>query len=461
MMRPQEIVAAALAEAGGDELAVMVQCSSQVNLRWADNSLTTNGDVHGVEIDIVAFHTGAAGTGTATVSGQARDRAALAALVERARAAARAAAPAEDTAPLPEAGESRDWDDDCPTTAPTALTDLAGRLGETFRRGRGDGVHHFGYAENDVTTTFLGTSAGTRLRHTQISNRLELTAKSTDRARSAWHGVAGTPLPEVDVAAADEMLRQRLSWQTRRLDIPPGRHPVMLSPSAVADLMVDLYWSADAQSAAEGRSVFSRPGGGVRVGEHLGGDLTLSSDPLPDDPTMACTPFVTAAASSAMSSPFDNGIPLQPTSWIAGGRLQHLVTTRFTAAMAGLPDTPAIDNLRLQTATGDGTAADMIGRMDDGLVVTCLWYNRLVDPQTLLLTGLTRDGVYVVRGGEVVGACGNFRFNESPVGLLGRIVDSGAPERTLAREMGDYFNRATMPPLLVADFNMSTASEAM
>lgn len=461
MMRPQEIVAAALADAGGDGLAVMVHRSSQVNLRWADNGLTTNGDVHGMETDIVAFHTGSAGTGVATVSGQARDRTALAELVDRARAAARAAAPAEDAAALPDAGGSLDWDDDCPTTAPTALTDLAERLGEAFRRGRGDGVHHFGYAENDVTTTFLGTSAGTRLRHTQVSNRLELTAKSTDRTRSAWHGVAGTPLPEVDVAAVDDLLRRQLSWQSRRMDVAPGRHTVLLSPSAVADLMVDLYWSADAQSAAEGRSVFSRPGGGVRVGEQLGGDLTLSSDPSPDDPTMACTPFVTAAASSAMSSPFDNGIALQPTTWIAGGQLQHLVTTRFTAAMAGLPDTPAIDNLRAQTAAGTGTADDVVGRMDDGLVVTCLWYNRLVDPQTLLLTGLTRDGVYVVRGGEVVGSCGNFRFNESPVGLLGRIVDSGAPERTLAREMGDYFNRATMPPLLVADFNMSTASEAM
>ena len=99
--------------------------------------------------------------------------------------------------------------------------------------------------------------------------------------------------------------------------------------------------------------------------------------------------------------------------------------------------------------------------MGDGLLITCLWYNRVVDPATLLLTGLTRDGVYVVRGGEIAGACGNFRFNDSPVSMLGRTVEAGSTVRTLAREMGDYFNRAAMPPLVVGDFNLSTSSEAL
>ncbi len=114
----------------------------------------------------------------------------------------------------------------------------------------------------------------------------------------------------------------------------------------------------------------------------------------------------------------------------------------------------------MRTATGHGSLADVAGRLRDGILITCLWYNRMVDPKTLLLTGLTRDGVYVVRNGEIVGSCGNYRFNESPVGLLGRILDSGATERTLAREMGDYFNRAAMPPLVVEDFNLSTQSDA-
>jgi predicted Zn-dependent protease len=119
-----------------------------------------------------------------------------------------------------------------------------------------------------------------------------------------------------------------------------------------------------------------------------------------------------------------------------------------------------VDNLVLEVDGAEGDLDDLIARADDALLVTCLWYNRVVDPQTLLLTGLTRDGVYVVRGGEVVGAASNFRFNDSPVDVLTRIEDAGASSPTLAREMADYFPRASMPPLLVRDYNFSTVSQA-
>jgi predicted Zn-dependent protease len=140
--------------------------------------------------------------------------------------------------------------------------------------------------------------------------------------------------------------------------------------------------------------------------------------------------------------------------------LNRLITSRHTAAETGLPFAPATDNLRLDVAGASGSLDDVLARTQDGLLVTCLWYNRVVDPQTLLLTGLTRDGVYVVRGGEVVGTATNFRFNDSPVAVLSRILDAGTPVATLPREMGDYFNRAAMPPLLIDAFNFSTVSQA-
>jgi predicted Zn-dependent protease len=459
MMRPQDIIETALAAGGGD-LAVLVTSSSQVNLRWAGNSLTTNGDAVDQEVDVIAFHRGATGTATATVSGQVRDGAAVRDLVARARAAAGGAAGADDAAPLVAGGQSPDWSAPPVPASGGRLSGVAGGLGEAFRRGDADGVRHYGYAEHDATTVFLGTTAGTRLRHTQTTGRLELTAKSADGSGSAWHGSADVAADEGAIAAIDDRLRRALGWQRHTISVAPGRHTVLLSPSAVADLMTDLYWSADAQSAVDGRSVFSRPGGGTRVGDRLGSEVTLFSDPDPADPTMRCERFVTATAATESTSPFDNGIGLTATRWIDSGRLEHLVTTRHSARLAGLPVTPGIDNLILQTDCGAGSLDDVAARLGSGLLVTCLWYNRIVDPQTLLLTGLTRDGVYVVRDGEIVGACGNFRFNESPVSVLSRIVDSGTAERTLAREMGDYFNRAVMPPLVVADFNMSTASDA-
>ena len=101
-----------------------------------------------------------------------------------------------------------------------------------------------------------------------------------------------------------------------------------------------------------------------------------------------------------------------------------------------------------------------LGRTERGLLLTCVWYVRPVDPQTMLMTGLTRDGVYLVENGEVTGAVNNFRWNESPVELLGRITEVGAAEPTLCREWNDFFNRTVAPPVRVPDFNMSTVSQA-
>ena len=197
--------------------------------------------------------------------------------------------------------------------------------------------------------------------------------------------------------------------------------------------MIYMYWSAGAKDALDGRTVFSKPGGGTRIGEKLAGlPLSLRSDPAA--PGLQCAPFVIAHASSRESSVFDNGLPKSRTDWIAGGTLAALTQTRHTAQLMGQPVTPAIDNLILDAPGADGSIAELVGRTSRGLLLTCLWYIREVDPQTLLLTGLTRDGVYLVENGEVTGAVNNFRFNESPVGMLSRITEVGGTVPTLPRE---------------------------
>jgi predicted Zn-dependent protease len=272
--------------------------------------------------------------------------------------------------------------------------------------------------------------------------------------------VATETFTDVDVAALDGQLAERLRWAERRIDLPAGRYPTLVPPTAVADLMIYLYWSAGARDAYEGRTVFSKPGGGTRVGERLSEvPVTLHSDP--SAAALRCAPFVIAHASGGTQSVFDNGLALEPTKWIADGVLAALLQTRHSAQLTALPLTPAIDNLML-SASGQSlpSLSDMVAGMERGLLLTCLWYIREVDPQTLLLTGLTRDGVYLVEGGEVTGAVNNFRFNESPVDLLGRLSEVGATERTLPREWNDYFTRTSMPPVRVEDFNMSSVSQA-
>jgi predicted Zn-dependent protease len=256
-------------------------------------------------------------------------------------------------------------------------------------------------------------------------------------------------------------LTTRLAWGERREDLPAGRYDTILPPSSVADLVIDAYWSAGARVAHEGQTVYSRPGGGTRIGERIVRDsVSLYSDPA--YPGLGCAPFVVAGGSGNESSVYDNGLPLTRTPWITDGVLTALLQTRHSAAMTGQPTTPGIDNLVLEVADGAGTTADLVAGMDDGLLVTCLWYIREVDPQTLLLTGLTRDGVYRVRGGEIVGAVNNFRFNESPVELLRRFSAASATEPSFSREWGDdYFSRTATPALRIPDFNMSSVSQAL
>ena len=173
--------------------------------------------------------------------------------------------------------------------------------------------------------------------------------------------------------------------------------------------------------AHEGQSVFCRPGGGTRIGERVGaGGVTLYSDP--GYAGLECSPFTVATASDNESSVFDNGLPLDRTDWIRDGDLAALVQTRHTAALTGQPVTPGVDNLVLQVDGAGGAVEDMVAGTDRGLLLTCLWYIREVDPQTLLLTGLTRDGVYLVEDGEITAAVNNFRFNESPVDLLAALL---------------------------------------
>jgi predicted Zn-dependent protease len=470
---PQETVERALAAAKSDDCVVIAEETSTANLRWAGNTLTTNGVAGSRQLTVIAIDRRGAGnghgaaTGVVSRAGVRPDQ--IEDVVREAEHAAAEATPAEDAGELTGAGEpgpfgindgAPGWDDQPGQTEIGVLRDFAAALGQTLRAAEGAGRKLYGFAEHQMESTFLGTSAGLRLRHDQPTGRVELNAKSADMARSAWTGVATRDFTDVDIAGLDAGLTERLGWAARTVALPAGRYETLLPPTAVSDLLVYMYWSTGAKEAAEGRTVFSKPGGGTRIGERLSSQpVTLSSDPRATG--LQCAPFVVAHASGPDSSVFDNGLPLDATSWIRDGSLAALISSRHSAAIAGVPVTPGIDNLTFATsASGAPSLEQMIASTGRGLLLTCLWYIREVDPQTLLLTGLTRDGVYLVENGEVTAAVNNFRFNESPVGMLGRLLEVGATVPTLPREWGDYFNRAAMPPVRVEGFNMSSVSQA-
>ena len=450
-----ELVERALAAAQADATVVVVQESSAVNLRWAGSTLTTNGAARDRRITVISIVGRGFGVRSATT---VTDLDELTALVRVAEEAARGASEAEDFGELVDGGTDAGFGAGPELTGTAVLEGFARDLGTAFDAASGDGMLLYGFASYELATTWLGTSAGTRRRHVQPTGSVEWNAKSGLPGGSVWHGQSTRDFTDVDVEGTVAGLATRLGWTSRQLELPAGRYETLLPPTAIADLLIYAWWTMAGRDAAEGRTVFSRVGGGTRIGEALApAGLDLSSDPA--RPGLQVAPFTVATGSSAHESVFDNGLALQRTNWIHDGRLGALIETRAGGRERGVRATPPIDNLILD---GGGTASleDMVGRTERGLLLTCLWYIREVDPETLLLTGLTRDGVFLVEGGEVVGAVNNFRFNESPVDLLGRIAEVGAATRTLPREWSDYFTRAVAPTVRVPDFNMSSVSPA-
>ncbi|MFI1360071.1 metallopeptidase TldD-related protein [Streptomyces sp. NPDC020898] len=460
MNKPHEVVERALELSRADGCVVIADEQSTANLRWAGNALTTNGVTRGRTLTVVATVGGKQGTASGVVSRSAVTTDELEPLVRAAEAAARGAGPAEDAQPLVAGVPASPDFTDAPTeTSSAVFVDFAPALGESFARARAGGRELYGFANHELVSSYVGTSTGLRLRHDQPNGTLELNAKSPDRTRSAWAGRSTRDFKDVDPAALDAELAVRLGWAERRIELPAGRYETLLPPTAVADLLIYQLWSASARDAAEGRTVFSKPGGGTRIGEKLTElPLTLRSDP--NEPGLEASPFLLAHSSGDDQSVFDNGLPLSATEWIREGELNRLITSRHTAGLTGLPVSPAIGNIVLDGGE-DRSLEEMVANTERGLLLTCLWYIREVDPATLLLTGLTRDGVYLVENGEVSGEVNNFRFNESPVGLLGRAVEAGRTEKTLPREWSDWFTRAAMPPLRIPDFNMSSVSQGV
>jgi predicted Zn-dependent protease len=458
MIGADELTAAALAASKADGCVVLLTDTSEANLRWANNTMTTNGHSTTRSFAVISIIGDSAGT----VSGNGVDLDEVHAVVAASEDAARQSGSARDAAPLVEGAADDDFD------APAAATEIGvfARLADELATSFGDSHDHgellYGFAEHRLETTWLASSTGLRRRWVQPTGTVEVNGKiAVDLARSAWAGAYTADFTDVDLTSITAEVRRRLGWSQRQRELPAGRYETILPPSAVADLMIDLAWSMEGRPAHEGRSPWSAPAGSsspTRLGEQLTDlPLTLFSDPFA--PGLSTPPVLATTASGDTVSVFDNGEPARRVDWLRNGTVNALAYPRAAAAELGGEFTPPPENLVL-TGGSSASTDDLVARTERGLLLTCLWYIREVDPTSLLLTGLTRDGVYLIEGGEVVGQVNNFRFNESPIDLLRRVGDVGATEGTLCREGKGWFDRTSMPPIRVPDFNMSSVSPA-
>lgn len=324
----------------------------------------------------------------------------------------------------------------------------------------------YGYIEYVVKLSIIASSKGLYREYLSHNGTVELTTKDANNQYSTWNAVPignSNNFNNSNIVQLIKDAHQNIEWQKKKqFDIEPGKYNVVLSSSAISDMMLYFMYSMSAMDAYEGKTVFGKGDNKLRIGEKIAPDtVSLRSDPY--DVRVQCCPFVISHSINSLESIFDNGLTVDPVYWIKDGVLENLIQTRYSAKVTKCKNvTPSIDNVILDSPNGHGDTLDIIRSVKNGLFVNTLWYIRCVDPATLLLTGLTRDGVYLIENGEIIGSANNFRFNESPFYMLNRINNIGTSKLTVPREFGSNESsyRCSMPPVSIEDFNMSSVSES-
>jgi predicted Zn-dependent protease len=270
-----------------------------------------------------------------------------------------------------------------------------------------------------------------------------LTVRTDDGTGSGWAGAEHPDWKQIDFAGMASRAIDKARLSRNPVAIEPGRYEVILEPQAVGDLVQLMGFALNARTADEGRSAFAKAGGGNKIGEKIvDSRVTIFSDP--QDPQL-------------LSQPYDGqGMPLSRQVWIENGVLKQLFYTRFWAQKQGKPPTGFPSSIKL--VGGTASIDDMIKSTARGVLVTRLWYLRPVDPRTILFTGLTRDGTFLIENGKISKAIKNFRFNESPLFLLGNLEELGRAVRIGGTEQG---GPVVMPAIKAKDFNFTSLSDAV
>ena len=435
----RRIAESMLSKVRADSASVSVNSSEQCNVRWARNGATTNGEV----IQANASVTVNIGRRSGSYQTTQLDDAGLSAAIEQATAIARLAPENSEFMPplgaqhyLPSASYH------APSANPSAAR-YATMLAPVVAEARTHDVVTAGYLEGGPSSRAFATSAGLFAYDRGTDFDFTLTARTPDGTGSGWQGTANIDLSRIDAlgmgrAAMDKAVRSR-----QAAAIEPGRYTVVLEPSPAADLLGYLTGAFDARNADEGRSAFSKRGGGNRIGERIVSDkVTLRSDP--------------GDALAPGSSYGQEGVPDAPVKWIENGVLRELTYNRYWAEHEHRAPRPRGGNLILDGGTK--TIDELVRGVDRGILVTRFWYIRFVDQRTLVLTGLTRDGLFLIEHGEITRPVKNMRWNESPLAVLSNVVELGKTVRARGTEQSGSI---AAPPIVAHDFTFSSPSDAV
>lgn len=425
-----------------EQARVNIWSGAEGNTRFAVNQISTAGDVANAQIVV----TSAFGRRVASATTNRFDDESLRRVVETSERLARLVP--EDPEYLGELEaqqypETRAFFD---STADLSPETRAAAVMEVTSRARNRDLVSTGFLPYQAGSQAVASSRGLFAYNQATQANFTTTVRTPDGTGSGWAGSGAHDWSQVNTRELAERAIEKAERSRNPRAVEPGRWTVVLEPTAVANLVSLMMFSLAARTADEGRSFFARQGGGNRIGERfLDERVSIYTDP--SDPNLFSTPFTS------------EGLPNRRTQWVENGTLQNLVYDRFWAQRQGKEPTgfPA----GYYMAGGDATLDEMIASTQRGLLVTRFWYIRSVDPRTILFTGLTRDGTFLIENGRITTAVKNLRWNETPIFMLNNIETMGRPTRVSASESGDVGPAVVVPPLKVRDFTFTSLSDAV
>ncbi|GAB4402934.1 MAG: TldD/PmbA family protein [Microscillaceae bacterium] len=299
-----------------------------------------------------------------------------------------------------------------------------------------------GFFEDRAGFSAMMNSKGTFAYNKSTGMNFTVTVRSNDGTGSGWVMRDFTDVRKFEAAQASQVALEKCLQSRKPQAIEPGKYTVILEPAASIDVLGGMFFNMGAREADEGRSFLSKKGGGTKLGEKLVDErVTLYSDPLhPELPTATWA---------------GDGMPLKKINWLEKGVVKNMTYSRYWAEKKGVPYVPFPSNLIMEGGTA--SLEDLIKNTKKGILLTRTWYIREVDPQTVLYTGLTRDGTFYIENGQIKFPVKNLRFNESPVVMLNNLEELGRPERL----QGEAGISCLIPPLKVRDFTFTSLSDSI
>ena len=429
----KQIIDKVLSFSKADDCVVQLGGSDSGNIRYARNTVSTSGITQNISLGVSSSY----GKRTGVATGNELDDDSLARVVARSEELARLSP--ENPEYMPPV-EPSDFADSQTFFESTANLDAAARAKvakNSIEPAAAKDVTAAGFLEHSAGFNSLGNSKGLFAYNTATNVDFTVTMRTADGTGSGWATADQNDIDKLDLDMASQTAIDKALLSRDAQAIEPGKYTVILEPAAAVGLLGPMLFSMDARSADEGRSFLSKQGGGTKLGEKLVDERVN----IYSDPNHPIVPYSTWSG---------EGLPQQPISWIKNGAVENMFYSRYWAEQKGVAPVPFPGSAVMDG--GDASLEDLIKDTKKGILVTRTWYIRNVDPQTLLYTGLTRDGTFFIENGKLKYPVKNFRFNESPIIMLNNLEALGQQKR---------INGNLVPYMKIRDFTFTSLSDAV